>query len=428
MCGEFDAVSVIETESLSVEYGTDGIHPTANGAKTAGEYVAKAIEKARLSTSQYADYIEYGKSLQNIHHKLLTDKTANIAYYGGSITQGYGASDRNNIWRNRTKQWFKEHYPDAAINEIYACFGESGTYLGTYLLDDYILSRNPDLVFLEYAINDRYANLTKEESRRGYETILRTIKERLPKCDIVSLITLDYSTKGDAWYYEQAAAHAEVAGAYNVPVIFMGHALSDHIQRENKSRWTYFIDIVHPTDDGYTFYTDVIFEFLNNELCAKVLPDEYLADDTLPSLLSDYLLDGDRRLIQVDESTLADCDKTVWSWCPGNYLDDAALRQKGFVAAKIEKNPTFVYTFTGTELALYTNIKNSAFSFTYTVDDGEEKTGTFKSHNPTPIVSGLPAGEHTVKISLADGASELGISDWYISLILTRDASKQTEK
>ena len=428
VCGEFDAVSVIETESLSVEYGTDGIHPTANGAKTAGKYVARAIEKARLSTSKYADYIEYGKSLQNIHHKLLTDKTANIAYYGGSITQGYGASDSSNIWRNRTKQWFKEHYPDAEINEIYACFGESGTYLGTYLLDDYILSQNPDLVFLEYAINDRYANLTKEESRRGYETIIRTIKERFPKCDIVSLITLDYSTKGDAWYFEQAAAHAEVAGAYDVPVIFMGHALSDYIQKENKSWWTYFIDIVHPTDDGYAFYTDVIFEFLNNELCAKVLPDEYLADDTLPSLLSDYLLDGDRKLIQADESTLAGCDKTVWSWCPGNYLDDAALRQKGFVAAKIEKNPTFVYTFTGTELALYTNIKNSAFSFTYTVDDGEEKTGTFKSHNPTPIVSGLPAGEHTVKISLADGASELGISDWYISLILTRDASKQTEK
>ena len=428
VCREFDAVTVIETDSLEVEYGSDGIHPTARGAAEAGEYIARAVQKARLSTQKYSDYIEYGTSLQNVNHKLLTEKSVNIAYYGGSITQGYGASDSANIWRNKTKEWFGKHYPDAEINEIYACFGESGTYLGTYLLDEYVLSGKPDLVFLEYAINDRYAGLTKEQSKRGYETIIRSVKEQYPKCDIVSLITIDYGTKEDAWYFEQAAAHAEIARAYNVPILFMGHALSEHIRTSGESWWKYFIDIVHPTDDGYAFYTDVICEFLNNELLAKDLPNTYRPDDTLPDLVSDYLIDGDRKLIQVDESALTDCDTSVWSWCPGNYLDDPNLRQKGFIAAKIEKNPIFVYTFTGTELALYTNIKNDAVGFTYTVDDGEEQSGFFKSHNPTPIVSGLSAGVHTIKIKPNENAAQTGISDWYISLILTRDESKQTAK
>ena len=441
VCGEFDAVSVIETESLSVEYGTDGIHPTANGAKTAGEYVAKAIEKARLSTSKYADYIEYGKSLQNIHHKLLTDKTANIAYYGGSITQGYGASDRNNIWRNQTKQWFKEHYPDAAINEIYACFGESGTYLGTYLLDDYILSRNPDLVFLEYAINDRYAALTEEQSKIQIETIIRTIKERFPKCDIVMLITIDSGTSGANWLFPAAKAHSEIAKAYNVPVIFMGHALSDYLNtlrktdlseafEYNDSLWLeYFIDIVHPTDKGYLFYTDVIFEYLNNALLAGILEDEYLPDDTLPELVSNHLADGDRKLILLDEESISECDKSVWSYEAGAWLDDHNLRQNGTATADLSKKPTFVYRFTGTELAMYTNIKSGTVSFTYTVDGGEVQTGTFKSHNPTPVVSGLSSGEHVIRItpSVSEAAS-VGISQWKISLILTRDESKQTTK
>ena len=156
---------------------------------------------------------------------------------------------------------------------------------------------------------------------------------------------------------------------------------------------------------------------------------DLLFPDTLPELVSDHLADGDRKLILLDEESISECDKRVWSYEAGAWLDDRNLRQNGTATADLSKNPTFVYRFTGTELAMYTNIKSGTVSFTYTVDGGEAQTGTFKSHNPTPVVSGLSSGEHVIRItpSVSEAAS-VGISQWKISLILTRDESKQTTK
>ena len=434
VCGEFENVTVIETNEIAMTYQEDGIHPDAGGHGNAAEVIAEYIKTARLGTNKYADYIEYRKSLQNTNHKLLTDKSLNVAYFGGSVTQGYGANNENNIWRKQTQKWLSEKYPEAQINEIYACIGESGTYLGTYLLDEFVLEKEPDLVFLEYAINDKYAHIDKTNSKLQCETIIREIKQQYPKCDIVMLITIDESTSGENWFFEQAQAHSEIAEAYNVPIIYMGHALSDYIDNNpDTCKWSdYFIDIVHPTDAGYLFYTDVIEEYLSNELSAKVMPDEYLPDDVLPELQSDHLMDGNRRLIYATDEVLAGNDRSVWKYYPNDNIN-GKLSSKGSIGADVSQRPVFKYTFNGTELAIFNNIvaydiDAPGYTFKYTVDGGEEKWGYFSTHNPTTVVSGLAPGEHTITIQIESWFSDWGIARWYIDVILTRDASLQTVK
>ena len=434
VCGEFENVTVIETNEIAMTYQEDGIHPDAGGHGNAAEVIAEYIKTARLGTNKYADYIEYRKSLQNTNHKLLTDKSLNVAYFGGSVTQGYGANNENNIWRKQTQKWLSEKYPEAQINEIYACIGESGTYLGTYLLDEFVLEKEPDLVFLEYAINDKYAHIDKTNSKLQCETIIREIKQQYPKCDIVMLITIDESTSGENWFFEQAQAHSEIAEAYNVPIIYMGHALSDYIDNNpDTCKWSdYFIDIVHPTDAGYLFYTDVIEEYLSNELSAKVMPDEYLPDDVLPELQSDHLMDGNRRLIYATDEVLAGNDRSVWKYYPNDNIN-GKLSSKGSIGADVSQRPVFKYTFNGTELAIFNNIvaydiDAPGYTFKYTVDGGEEKWGYFSTHNPTTVVSGLAPGEHTITIQIESWFSDWGIARWYIDVILTRDASQQKVK
>ncbi len=389
--------------------------------------------KETVVGTKFDEYITYRKTLQNTAASLALDKKLNIAYYGGSVTQGYGASDPSNIWRMQTQKWFKENYHDASINEIYACIGESGTYLGSYLLDDYVLAHDPDLVFLEYAINDRYANFSLEESRLQCETIVRTIKKEYPKCDIVMLITIDEGTKGAGWNFKHARAHAEVAEAYNLPIIYMGRALSDHIDANSGTEaWSdYFIDIVHPTDKGYLFYTDVILEYLTNSLLKAEYPKEYLTDDTLPEMLSDHLMDGERKVHYMSEETLELLDKNVWSFDPTLNMNKK-VSDRGSVKAKTEDAPSFTYKFVGTELALFGNIVNwtstQGAPYQISIDGGETTWGYFETHNPSIRITGLEPGEHTVTITIPKDYAQWGTATWYISAAFTRDASKQTVK
>ncbi len=434
VCAQFDNITVIETEGYNLTFAPDGIHSDANGGKVAGEKIAEAIAAARTSSSKYGQYITYRKSLQNTAASLALENKLNIAYYGGSITQGYGASDGNNTWRSQTMKWFSEKYPEATINPIYACMGESGTYLGTYLLDDYVIAKEPDLVFLEYAINDRYARFPYDESVLQCETIVRTIKKQLPKCDIVMLITIDESTKGENWNFTQAQAHAAVAQAYNIPIIYMGRALSDHIDANSATvKWSdYFIDIVHPTDAGYLFYTDVIFEYLRNSLIAKSYPEEYLPNDTLPEMMSDHLMDGDREVHYISAATLDLLDTDVWSYNASLNMN-SNLSNKGSVVANTADAPSFTYKFNGTELALFGNIVNytSSGGYPYQLFIDGDTTGSwgyFETHNPSIRITGLAPGEHTVTIKIAKDYANWGISTWYISAAFTRDASKQTVK
>ncbi len=428
VCVDFSEVRVVETSDYDITYSADGIHLSPEGAKIAGERLASAIEKDLLSTSKYGDYIYYRKSLQNTYTRLTNDKELNIAYYGGSITQGYGASNVENNWRLKTRRWFEKQFPEAEINEIYAAFGESGTFLGSYILDDFVLAKEPDLVFIEYAINDTYAGFDKTRAAKQFETIVREIKEAYPKCDIVTLISIDQGRAAYDWFYPTSLGHAEISEAYNIPLIFMGKALSDYISANGKSWSEYFRDIVHPLDSGYAYYTEVIIEYLRNSLIATDLPASYLPDDILPSVVSDELLSGKRSIIYAPDIPLA--NNSGWTYKSNVNTADPLLGSRGCVATDITDTTTFTYTFTGNDFSIYTNLHDNTTQFTYTVTDASgnvEKTGTgnFATHNPTTIVEGLANGTHTIKVSPVKSTVPSSITQMYIDMVLVRNIAAE---
>ena len=92
--------------------------------------------------------------LRNSAYKLKNNKKLTVGYFGGSITEGAGASDPSNCWRSLTTQWLRDTYPDCEINEIMAAIGGTGSDLGAYRCEKDLLSGSPDLVFIEFSCND----------------------------------------------------------------------------------------------------------------------------------------------------------------------------------------------------------------------------------------------------------------------------------
>ena len=95
--------------------------------------------------------IQERNGLINAFARMKAGKPTTIAYFGGSITEGAGASDANKTcWRAQTTAWFRRQYPKTAITEINAAIGVTGSTLGAFRLQRDVLDKKPDLVFVEF--------------------------------------------------------------------------------------------------------------------------------------------------------------------------------------------------------------------------------------------------------------------------------------
>lgn len=222
------------------------------------------------------------KYLENTYYKLAYESKLNVAYFGGSITFGAAASDKDKTsWRALTTSFLRECFKEAQITEINAAISGTGTGYALFRIDDDLLKFNPDLVFVEFSMNDIYQMYTVEESLVYYESVLKRIYAHNPNADIVMVITTD---KGyiniDS---DMMRSHIELAGYYGLPVINVGEALREELEKTGNSVDEYIADWVHPADKGYAVYAKTVCAFLEKafaddmpaDIVAKNLPENY---------------------------------------------------------------------------------------------------------------------------------------------------------
>jgi len=154
--------------------------------------------------------------LPNFLAKLDRGGEVKIAYLGGSITAQSG-------WRVQSLAHFRRSYPKPRITEIYAAIGGTGSDLGVYRLDRDVLQHKPDLLFVEFAVND--SGRDPAEIIRGMEGIVRKTWRQFPQCDICFVYTLTADLLPDlrqGKLFPSAAPMEKVAAHYQIPSIFMG--------------------------------------------------------------------------------------------------------------------------------------------------------------------------------------------------------------
>jgi len=152
----------------------------------------------------------------NFVAKVKSGKTVKIAYFGGSITEMDG-------WRRLSREWLQSEYPDCRFQEINAAIGGTGSGLGVFRLGQDALRHGPDLVFVEFAVNDVYTS--PETIWENFDGIVRQIWRRDPRTDIVFVYTVASKLMPD---YEKgvcaraAGAMERIADFYGIPSICFG--------------------------------------------------------------------------------------------------------------------------------------------------------------------------------------------------------------
>jgi len=94
---------------------------------------------------------EVSRSLPNFFQKLEAGEDVTIAYLGGSITAQKG-------WRVQSRDWFEQQYPEARIEGVHAAIGGTGSSPGVFRVEKDALQAKPDLLFVEFAVNDAGAS------------------------------------------------------------------------------------------------------------------------------------------------------------------------------------------------------------------------------------------------------------------------------
>ena len=156
------------------------------------------------------------QGLPNWFAKAAAGKEVRVAYLGGSITAQGG-------WRIKTLEWFQKQYPKAKVHEINAAIGGTGSMLGAFRLQHDVLRHKPDLLFVEFAVND--AGAPPIRLLQTMEGIVRQTWLADPETDICFVYTLTERMLSDLQQgkYPRAASVMErLADHYGIPSIHMG--------------------------------------------------------------------------------------------------------------------------------------------------------------------------------------------------------------
>ena len=325
------------------------------------------------------------RTLQNTYFCLTKEKKLNIIYIGGSVTVGTGGTKGG--WRTATTEWFKSEFPDAEITDFNAAIGGTSSMWGLFRTERDVIERSPDLVFIEYAIND--LSLTGGQSASFVDAMVRKINTALPYTDIVLVFTTNQGIYGKD--SQNLMAHRDVAKYYGLPYINVGKKLVEVIENEGSTWDTYMSDWSHPNNEGYRVYTDEVIKNL------KVLFDEgkSLSAKIAHKINETPYTTNTPSKVQVIWAEDIPHDE---NWKLDTTVNEYMRYYSAIVAR--EKGCTITLQFEGSMVGYVGYSKKNA-AVEVSIDGANEKTITPESDNYTEVLlyDDLAPGKHTLTIT-----------------------------
>lgn len=180
------------------------------------------------------------------------DQNINIVFLGGSITEGAGSSHVSKCYANLTGEWFKRTYGPHRVNYYNKGVGGTPSSYGLLRFQRDVAAYDPNVVFIEFAVNDGGA-----DTRKYVEGLVRSLIALPSKLNVIFLYTTNQTYTTNTSYFEQVAQH------YGIPQIFLRDALKAHLNGANAREAGYLKDAVHPNDLGYEVYFNEIVRCLS---------------------------------------------------------------------------------------------------------------------------------------------------------------------
>lgn len=317
------------------------------------------------------------------------------AIESGKFTFGVlgGSISENKVPHNWTVPFMtmlNKQYEGLTIVEENAAIGSTGSIVGLARMDRDIISRNPDLVFVEYAVNDW--NTPREQRVAAVEGIIRRLIN-YGKCDIV----LVYTFQKEMYPYlmqdelpPTVADYEAIADHYGLNSAFVGKYVFD-MNKAGLIKWHEWLpDNLHPRYRGSGEYARCIWEVITGGLSNQNTDNRGIAPLN-PAC-------WENAVIVPTESLPVKWPFYISRYGKKNFVDHVI--HTSAIGAEFEFN------FEGTGAAFVFDFGRQSAEFDIYVD-GELQPYVFRERPdwlgendwllPT-VVGGLKKGKHTIKM------------------------------
>lgn len=226
------------------------------------------------------------KNLQKLIARMLQAQQGQdltIAFLGGSITQGSAASSHELTYAYRVYQWWCQSFPNASFHYVNGGIGGTTSHFGAARAVDDVLIYQPDIVFVDFSVNDA-PNLFFQET---YEGVLRKLLTWPSNPAVVVLNNVFYDTGINAQEY-----HNAVAAHYQIPCVSIKDSIYRKIQEGLYTAGELTPDNLHPNDKGHRLVAKEIIHLLDaakqqmEHLLLKMPADSPPADMSQNALIS----------------------------------------------------------------------------------------------------------------------------------------------
>lgn len=235
--------------------------------------------------------------------RAIQGQSLTVAFLGGSLTWGAQATDpMKTSYRALVERKLQARYPEAHFTFVDAAIGGTGSQLAAFRLQRDVLNYQPDLVFLDFTVNDNPYEVPPLDRLASYESLVR----RLVQAG-VPVVQVLLATKRDVLPDPPSrpldALHQAIGSAYGLPladaVAFMRTKVADGEFCADEL-WDIPNDETHPGDAGYALYADVVWRAYLDAVASGMvcqLPETMLNPD--------YYMDVERyRLVSLPELPL----------------------------------------------------------------------------------------------------------------------------
>ena len=207
--------------------------------------------------------------LKKVIERARSGEVITVAAVGGSITEGANASKYEDCWAARFTAQFGETYgTDGGTNVALVNCGVGGTPspFGYMRYGREILGRvpeadpdgYPDLVVIEYAVND-WAEPT---GGRCYESMVKEILEQPNEPAVILL----FAARKDGWNLQNDLQ--KVGDRYNLPMVSIVDGIWQHLDKDFPIA-DFYTDDYHPNSTGHRMMADALMQAVADAAAAE---------------------------------------------------------------------------------------------------------------------------------------------------------------
>ncbi len=354
-----------------------------------------------------SDNVHLRSHLDHARTKFERDNQGTVAFIGGSITEmgDHGHS-------GMVEKFLVDRFPETQFKFVNAGISSTCSTTGAFRLTRDVLNQDPDLLFVEFAVNDdQDANHARRDCIRGMEGIIRQARKQNPEIDIViTYFVNDRMLKQltDGEIPLTTSADEKVARHYGVATVDLAKEVAEQIAA-GRLTWKEYGG-THPIQAGNRLAADLIEDLLTTAWSA---PPRAHAEHPLPKPIDSNSYSAGRLLALEKATTDSNwaIGKPLWKKIPGSLR--ARFAEDQFLFAP-QVGAELRLDFQGTAIGMYVLAGPDAGTIEYSIDGQPfQQADLFHHfsrglHYPRTVMlhADLASGDHQLVLRIAESKNE----------------------